>query len=299
MKKLTAALFAGVMMLSLSGCSDASADISTGNEVLFTVGDTKITNDDIYRPMLLNSGYQVVNELVQKTILDKEVPVDDTITADAKKNLESAKSTYGDSFESSIKQYGYKDEDDFYNRVSVLNAQTTALTKLWLNENTEEQIKTYKPVKARIIACTSEENAKNALAAVQGDTSFEDAASEFGKTDTYKGDEIIVNQSSGLPSAVWSKISVISDKESMINEVIADSTTDAENPVYYVVKVTNTSAMEDFKDAAIQSILDKSTSAKTDAMKAYLTKYNFTVYDIDIYNNYKASNPDYLVQDAE
>lgn len=300
MKKTTAAAFAAIMMVSLSGCSDASVDISTGDEVLFSVGNEKITNDDIFRPLFLNYGYNEVSAQVNNVIFEKEVPVTDEITEAAKKSLASTKDGLGeDAFITQIKQSGYKDEDDFYTRAVLPSEQLKALTKKWLNENADEQISIYKPVKARIIACTSEENAKNALEAVQGDTSFEDAASEYGKTDTYKGDEIVVNQSSGLPSTVWAKISVVTDKEAMINEVIADTTTNADNPIYYVVKVTNTSAAEDFKEEAIQSILDKSTSAQTDAMKHYLAEYDFNVYDIDIYNAYKSSKPDYLVQDAE
>lgn len=299
MKKIAAVGFAAVMMVSLSGCSDASVDISTGKEVLITVGSEKITNDDLFRPLFLNYGYNEVSSLVNNVIFEKEVPVTDEITEAAKKSLTDTKESMGDAFTSQITSNGYKDEDDFYTRAVLPSEQLKALTKKWLNDNAEEQISIYKPVKARIIACTTEENAKNALAAVQGDTSFEDAATEFGKTDTYKGNEIVVNQSSGLPSTVWAKISVVSDKESMISEVIADTTTDANNPLYYVVKVTNTSALEDFKDEAIQSILEKSTSAQTDAMKHYLTEYDFNVYDIDIYNSYKSNKPDYLVQDAD
>lgn len=300
MKKLAALGFAAVMMVSLSGCSDASVDISTGSDVLFRVGSETVTNDDIFRPLFLNYGYNEVSSQVNNVIFEKEVPVTDEITEAAKKSLASTKESLGeDAFITQIKQSGFKDEDDFYTRAVLPSEQLKALTKKWLNDNAESQISVYKPVKARIIACTTEENAKKALEAVQGETSFEDAASEFGKTDTYKGDEIVVHQSSGLPSTVWAKISVVTDKESMINEIIADTTTDAENPAYYVVKVTNTSALEDFKDEAIQAILDKSSSAQTDAMKHYLSEYDFNVYDIDIYNSYKSSKPDYLVQDAD
>lgn len=300
MKKTTIFGFAAVMMLALSGCKDASVDISNGKEELFKVGSTKVTNDDIFRSLFLNGGYSEVNSMVSKIVYDKEVPENDEIKKEAKDSLAKAKKDMGDNFLETIKQYyGCESEDEFYTKYSLPNAQLNALTKKFLNDNAEEQITTYKPVKVRMIACTSEENAKKALEAVQKGTSFEEAAKQYGKTDTYKGTEEIVNQSSGLPSAVWSKISVITDKEAMINEVITDSVTDAEKPVYYVVKVTNTKAFEEFKEDAIQSILDKATSAKTDAMKFYLNKYNFRIYDIDIYNTYKTNNPDYLVQDQK
>lgn len=299
MKKAITLCFAAGMLLTLSGCKDASVDISNGSDVLFTVGNTKVTNNDIFEPLFLNSGYTEVSYEVNKIIYDKEVPVNDEITKAAKEALAKSKKDMGENFDATIKQYGYKDEDDYYNRVSVPSAQAKALTKKFLAEDAEAQIETYKPVKARIISCTSEENAKNALAAVQDGKDFEEAAKEYGKTDTYTGSEMIVHQSSGLPSVVWAKISVVTDKESMIGEVITDTTTDAENPAYYVVKVTNTKALDEFKDEALAAIQEKSTTAATDAMKHYLKEYNFRVYDIDIYNAYKSYNAEYLVQDAE
>ncbi len=299
MKKLTALCLMSATLLTLGACKDASVDISNGSEVLFTVGSTKVTNDDIFRPIFTGGGYSEVSARVNSIIYEKEVPVDDAITAAAKQHLADAKKTMGDNFSAYLTQAGIKDEDEYYNKVSLPNAQAKALTKKFINTNAEEQLTTYKPVKVHIVACTSEENAKNALAAAQQGENMESIATQFGKTDTYDGKEIIVNQASGLPSAVWAKISVITDKEAMINEVIVDNITNSESPVYYVVKVVNTKAMEEFQEAAIDSIVEKSTTVQKDAMVYYLKQYDFRVYDIDIYNAYKSSQPDYLVQDSD
>ena len=299
MKKLTTLCFAATMLLTLTACKDASVDISNGNELLFTVGSTKVTNDDIFRPIFTSAGFDEVYARVNQVIYDKEVPIDDTITADAKQNVTDAKEALGDNFNAYLSQANIKDEEEYYNKVALPNAQAKALTKKYLEANAEEQITTYKPVKASIIQCTSEENAKNALAAAQQGETMASVAKQFGKTDTYDGSEIVVNQSSGLPSVVWSRISVITDKEAMINEVITDNITDAEKPVYYVVKVTNTNALEEFKEEALESILNKSTTAQKDAMVFYLKQYDFHVYDIDIYNSYQSKYPDYLVQDSK
>lgn len=296
MKKLAACTFAAVMMVALSGCSDATAEISNGSEVLISVGSEKITNNDLYRPLFLNVGYSFVNSKISKAIYDKEVPVDDDITAAAQAALDASKASLGDSFPYVYQNQGYETEEEYFQNAVIPNEQLSRLTTKFLEENAEAQIKTYKPVKVRIIECETEENAKIALQAVQAGTNFEEIAGEYGKTDTYKGNEIIVNQSSGLPTVVWAKISVVTDKEAMINEVITDNLTDATSPKYYVVQVTNTSAMEEFKDEALASIKEKSKTVKTDAMKFYLKKYDFRIYDIDVYNAYKANNPDYIVQ---
>lgn len=298
MKKAITLSCAAFMIFALSGCKDASVEISNGKDVLFTVGSTKVTNDDIFRPIFLSSGFSEVNKQVSKIIYDKEVPINDEITKEAKKSLAEFKETAKDNLSAILKQYGCETEEDYYNDYVLPSVQNTQLAKKFLEANAEDQITTYKPVKARIIVCTSEGNAQNALKAVQNGESFESAAKAYGKTDTYTGAEIVVNQSSQLPSVVWSKISVITDKEAMINEVVAD-TTDAENPLYYVVKVTNTKALEEFKEEALQSILDRSTTIRQEAMVHYLKQYQFHVYDIDIYNSYQSSMPDYLVQDAD
>lgn len=298
MKKITILTLAAGMMLTLSGCKDASVSISNGKEELFRVGDTKVTNNDIYTPLFSKYGYAQVSYEVSKIIYDKEVPMDDAMTEDAKDALEKSKSSLGeDAFKSMLTSTGYADEDAYYEKVSIPSVQSKALTKKFLEENAEKQIETYKPVKARILACTSEENAKNALSDIEGGADFEETAEKYGKTDTYKGNEIIVNQSSGLPSVVWAKISVITDQDHLISEVIQDATTDAANPTYYVVKVEDTDALNNYKEEALNSILEKSTTVSDDAMIYYLEKYDFHVYDIDIYNKYKANKAAYLIQD--
>lgn len=85
MKKATSLCFAAVMLTTLFGCKDASADISNGSEVLFTVGSTKVTNDDIFRPLFLSGGFSQVNMTVSKIIFEKEVPVTEEVTKEAKK----------------------------------------------------------------------------------------------------------------------------------------------------------------------------------------------------------------------
>ena len=46
----------------------------------------------------------------------------------------------------------------------------------------------------------------------------------------------------------------------------------------------------------VAEALQDNTSLTNDAMVYYLKKYNFTVYDVDIFNALRESNPEYLVQ---
>lgn len=295
MKKIVSLGFVATMALTLAGCSDASASLSNPSEVLISVGGENITKEDLYTPLLMNSGYATVYEMAMNTIYDKEVPITDELNEKAQKSMEETKGSLGeDAFKTNVlDRYGYKDDAEFVARASLPSVRLSELTKLFLTENADAQFTTYHPVKVQIAAAASAESAQSILDAIKGETSFADAANEFGKTDTYKGDEIIVTSASGLPSVVFSKIQTVAEP-TLIDSVIADET----NSTWYVVKVTNTDP-NSFKEDAIQAILDKSTSAKQDATIAYLKKYEFNIYDIDIYNGFKENYPTYLVQDAE
>ena len=79
----------------------------------------------------------------------------------------------------------------------------------------------------------------------------------------------------------------------LVNEVIADTT----NGYYYVVRLVSKD-YETIKDDIVEALQDN-TTLTNDAMVYYLKKYNFTVYDVDIFNALRDSNPEYLVQRPE
>ena len=110
-----------------------------------------------------------------------------------------------------------------------------------------------------------------------------------GETTTYDGSEQIVTTQSGLPTAVLTKLNDAEDG-TLVNEVIPDTT----NGNYYVVRLVSKD-YETIKDDVAEALQDN-TSLTNDAMVYYLKKYNFTVYDVDIFNALRESNPEYLVQ---
>ena len=115
---------------------------------------------------------------------------------------------------------------------------------------------------------------------------------EYGSTTTYKGTEEIYNSKSGLPTTVFDKIKS-TNKKGLIESVMEDTS----SKKYYVVKVTNATP-KDFEEDAINSIVEKaSTDIEPAATAYYLKKYDFTVYDKDIYDGIKSTNESYIVQD--
>ena len=56
MKKTLVLLSTIAMALTLSACSDATANISDGNETLISVGSEKVTKEDVYQSLKANIG---------------------------------------------------------------------------------------------------------------------------------------------------------------------------------------------------------------------------------------------------
>lgn len=72
--------------------------------------------------------------------------------------------------------------------------------------------------------------------------------------------------------------------------MLSDTTTGK----YYVIRVIHADP-NDFKEEAIEAMASISTM-QTTAFTHYLKKYDFRIYDIDIYQDINESQPDYIVQ---
>ena len=150
----------------------------------------------------------------------------------------------------------------------------------------------YEPVKAQILQTTDQDSASQALEALNDGGDFAEVTEEYGETTTYDGSEQIVTTQSGLPTAVLTKLNDAEDG-TLVNEVIPDTT----NGNYYVVRLVSKD-YETIKDDVAEALQDN-TSLTNDAMVYFMKKYNFTVYDVDIFNALRESNPEYLVQSPD
>lgn len=290
MKKLNLLICASLFIL-LTGCSDATANISDGSTELFSIGGKKTTKEDIYQIAKTSSSGTAgtaAMTVIRGLIFDAEVPKTDDMEAEAKKTMDTAKENFGDAFADMLKQNGYQNEDDYYNKVALGNIRAKELTKKYLSD--ESKLSDYQPLKAQMIVTTSKEKAEAALSAVNDETSFSDAASEYGDTSKSDGSEKVYSSASGISTTVWQSILNIKAGE-IGNEILEDTT----NKLFYVVKVTN-SNVDDFKEEALNTLSTLSSVSNT-ALIFYLEKHNFKVWDIDVYNQIKASSPTFLVQD--
>ena len=257
MKKNKFVLVLGAALM-LSGCGNATANISHGSDVIGTIGNTSITDGDIYGSLKSASGYSYALSMIREQIFEREIEVTDEMRQQAQDEYDQYAEQYeaqntGMTAEEYVIYLGYESVDDYIEKVYLPNYKQQALNAKYMDDDNANFLEEYEPVKAQILQTTDQASA------------------------------------SGLPTAVLTKLNDAEDG-TLVNEVIPDTT----NGNYYVVRLVSKD-YETIKDDVAEALQDN-TSLTNDAMVYYLKKYNFTVYDVDIFNALRESNPEYLVQ---
>ena len=296
MKKNKIVLVLGAALM-LGGCGNATANISHGSDVIGTIGSTSITDGDIYSSLKSTSGYSYALTMIREQIFAREIEVTDEMRQQAQDEYDQYAEQYeaqdtGMTAEEYVIYLGYESVDDYINKVYLPNYEQQALNAKYMDDDNASFLEEYEPVKAQIIQTSDQDTASQALEALNNGDDFADVAEEYNDSTTYDGSEQIVTTQSGLPTAVMTKLNDAEDG-TLVNEVIADTT----NGYYYVVRLVSKD-YETIKDDIVEALQDN-TTLTNDAMVYYLKKYNFTVYDVDIFNALRDSNPEYLVQRPE
>ena len=292
MKKLSLVLCAFAMLITLSGCKDARAEISNGNEEFVSVEGVSITKDDIYQLLKANAGNTTITMIQEEIAKKEDIKLTDDMKKEAKKSLKELKKSFGgdEAFKSALKQYGFKDENDYLEKASYPAMKTSALMKKYATENKKAVFEKYHPVKAVVIQAASKEKATSALEALKNNEAPKQIVADYGKKEVFDGSEKVYYLNSGLPAVVFDKIAATT-KAGVIDEVIEDAGTQS----FFVVKIVNLDP-EKYSEEAIDAISKGSGELNNDMLKHYLKKYNFTIYDIDIYNQVKRINEGFIVQ---
>ena len=295
MKKLSLIVCAFVMMLSLTGCKDAQANVTNGSDSLVTVDGTKITKNDINDLLKDSASAPIVMQMVQEEIYKKEgIKLDAKLKKEAKKAVDAMIEKNGgeEKVMAQLIQYGYTSIEDYMEKSAYPIQMSNALLEKYANDNAKSLMEAYHPVKAIIIQTSTKENADKAIKALEKNEKPSAIAKKYGKpSSVYKGKEDVYFLGGGLPEQVFSKIAATS-KTGVINEAIIDETARD----YYAIKITNLDP-NSYKDEAINHIIKGAGDLSSKMMKFYLEKYNFTIYDIDVYNAIKSTNEGFIVQD--
>lgn len=290
MKKLLS-IMSVALLLTLTGCKDATTSISNGNEALITVNNQDITKNDVYKGLKNQNGVTAILSKITAFIVDKEVPVTDELKEEAKKSLETFKEAIGEeSFNKYIESLGYT-EEQFLEEKVLINVRAENITKSYIQNNYDEIKKEYEVRKVQIFHTTDKDVAVEVQEKVKnGELTIPEAVKEYeGITKTYTGEEQIVTNQSNFTKDTWNNILAVTEDNTLLD--VYQYSADIKN--FYVVKVVDVDV--DLEDA--ESTLQTITSIGDEAFAYYLKKYDFRVYDIDLYNGIKAQNSTYLVQE--
>lgn len=282
MKKI---LILAACMLLLAGCSDASANITNGNEAVVTMGEANYTRQELYNFMSNYGGsyYAVVN--AQKTILDTEVPVTDDMISSVDATLELYNQMMGSYFETYLQSQGFSGTEQ-YREILIQNEQLTELYKKYVDANYDSLSATFAPKKIQLMKFGTEDEANNALQSVKDGADFATVAQE--NNSSVDGAEQLVTSTSSFETVVQYAINTQAAGE--LSEVIGND----DKTAYYIVKVVTTDANE-LKEEAVPVIAGADTIADQ-TIQYYFKEYNFTVYDINLYNQLQQSYSDLLNQ---
>lgn len=287
MKKLTAILASGFMLVSLTGCSDAKAKLKDSSDVVMTIGNTKVTKGQIYETMFNSAAESTAINDAKNAIAAQEIEITDDMRSSAESTLSYYTSMYGSTFTSYLESSGMT-EDDYVNDVLIPAQQADELVNKYIEENFDSLCDYYNPIQATVLSFTTEDDANAALSELKDGTSTAAEAASSNNSSSSGKPEIITINTTSYDSTVLSVLRSASPDDGWT--MLPGSSEDT----YYVVRVESNTP-EDYKDDVI-SALSAITAVQDDSNTYWFRKYNFHVYDIDLYNAIESADSKYLVQ---
>lgn len=277
-------------LLFLAGCSGATASVSDPDKELMTIGDVTYTRGQEYEYIKKSTGPNLVMQMAEEVIYDKEVPVTDEIRKQAEDNYNEYAKT-SDNLESYIQSMGYKDRQDYIDKVLIPAVQAEKLLTKWFTDAQEEIVQEYKPSRVQIIQTDSKDSADKALQALKDGKSAQDVAGQYQMEGTsYNGTAAIVTtMDTVLPTRLINTLSSAESKAGVVNEVFEN---DDKTQFFVAVLVSNN--YDDIK-GELESTLKNDSTVTEKCLVSYLTKYDFRVFDQDIFDYLRVNYPQYLV----
>ena len=294
MKKQTICASALSLFL-LAGCSGAKATISNSSDVLFTVGSTKVTAEDEYNLLKNASGGSMTLELAKQAIYDQVVPATDEMKEAAQEEYDQLAGYYDD-LEQQLIDIGYEGTDDYMNTVLIPEQQQDALETQYFIDNKDGIRKQYKPSIATILMCDSEDDAQAAIDALNDGEDVDSVYTQYTSADsTFTNTEIVITTlTEDVPTRCINQLFKASEK-GVLDEVF----TNDDGTTYAYVAILKTHGYDNNVETFQEEISSSSDTLETEMFTYYFTKYEFNVYDQDVFDYLKVNNPEYLIKYPE
>lgn len=288
MKKSLSILGSALLVLStLSGCTDAEAKLSDSNTVIMTIGNTKVTKGQVYTTLYANYGATLAVTNAKHVIAEDLIETTDEMTEQAETLIESYKSYYGDAFTTMLETSNMTEDE--YKESYITSVKTGQLTDLYIEDNFDVLVEEYAPVQATVLSFSDTDNANSALSALKdGTMTASEAASEYDSNTSGDSEVITIEDTSSYDTEALALIRSLTPDDGW------SQVTSSSSDTVYLIHVDSNDATE-FKDEFIASI-DALDDVKDDAITYYFTKYNFHIYDINLYTSISNDYPEAIVQ---
>ena len=195
---------------------------------------------------------------------------------------------YGDQFTQFLESMGLT-EDTYAEKYILPNTLTSKLVEKYTEENFDSLCGSFDPLKAIVLSFTSEDDASAALSALKDGSVTPAEAAKDNNSSSSGSEEVITMNTTTYDSAALSVLRSMSVDDGWTEVPSSDGAT------FYVLKLVSHDPAE-FREDAVKAM--SQISAVTDeSNEHFLRKYNFHVYDINLYNGLKELNPNILVQD--
>lgn len=136
-------LVSTIVMCSLLLCGCGNAKLKDGSEVAFQVNDSKFSAEKLYKKIKAKYGVGVMIDMIDSEIFDTMYKDDADIEKQATTQLETLKNQYGDSWEDTLKNAGYEDEDELKDSF-ILSYQRQKASEDYVKSSIkEDEIKKY------------------------------------------------------------------------------------------------------------------------------------------------------------
>ena len=300
LNKLTKKTALSVLMLSsiLTGCAGAQTSVKKSDSTLFQVGDTVVTKQQVYDTVKYNKGASYSIEKIKEKIEKIEVKDEDQIKKRIDILYKQYEEYYGkeESFESQVKNSGYKDVDEFKKKVLRPQVLEELLMEKYANKRIDKYLKQYKPVIAKVLAVEGEDAAKEAVKELKSGASWDDVYTKYAsQSSSYQNTKKVLTTSDSDLNPDDIKTLYKNKKEGVMTKVYSPSNSDS--TTRYLINVVSCDATSDeYYADFINQLKSLDSNFEKNLWKHYLKKHNFEVHDQDIFDIIRVDNPEYLYQ---
>lgn len=277
MKKLLSLL---LIVLLLVGCSNSGVStISNADDIIFRIEDKEITRGTIYNMLRFqNIAPEIAITEAQKVLISSKVEQTAEIEEKAQENLDSARATFGDYFET---RYGTGTDEELLEDIFIPATLQQQFLEQEYETNTDKIIEESKPVKVHVLYFDTEQQAKDALEALNNDEEIAGVIAEFGSAQAgLNNAEPTIVAKGNLPELVQT---YLDSNEPVTDEWSKQPIVDV-NASYLVkpIELDSTLLVEEYRDIFLTDQV-----AVSNLMNEAFKNARFEVYDQAIYDAIK------------